>query len=75
MVSIVFWSLYLFDRELIYPSKIDQVLPQLRNHLVHTTPIISIVLDNIIKKHEYKEGSLYISAIPTLLFAFAYAVW
>jgi hypothetical protein len=73
MVSIVFWSLYLFDRELIYPSRIDNVLPQLRNHLVHTTPIISIILDNLIKKHDYKEG--YKAALPTLFFALAYAIW
>ncbi|XP_063243481.1 androgen-dependent TFPI-regulating protein-like [Bacillus rossius redtenbacheri] len=35
-VGSVFWTLYTLDRELVYPTPIDAVLPRWLNHAMHT---------------------------------------
>ncbi|KAK9509262.1 hypothetical protein O3M35_006614 [Rhynocoris fuscipes] len=43
-VFIVFWSIYAWDREYIYPLKLDTVAPFFLNHIFHTFPPILSVM-------------------------------
>nr|XP_026483780.1 androgen-dependent TFPI-regulating protein-like [Vanessa tameamea] len=43
VVTIVFWSLFLYDRKLIFPSFADKVVTPISNHIMHTA-IIGVVL-------------------------------
>lgn len=49
-VPIIFWTVYLIDRELIYPEYNDIFISQLSNHVMHSltvvTYLLSIILDS-----------------------------
>ncbi|CAK1593279.1 unnamed protein product [Parnassius mnemosyne] len=42
-IFIIFWSIYIYDREMIFPAFIDKVIRQESNHIMHTA-IVPIVL-------------------------------
>ncbi len=35
-VGIMFWGLYMIDREVIFPPVYDLLIPSLANHMLHT---------------------------------------
>ncbi|XP_014255878.1 androgen-dependent TFPI-regulating protein-like [Cimex lectularius] len=39
MVSILFWTIFLWDREKVYPNVVDEYLPFWLNHFMHTYPL------------------------------------
>ncbi|XP_014285539.1 androgen-induced gene 1 protein [Halyomorpha halys] len=39
VVLILFWGFYFYDRELIYPAILDELLPPFINHMMHTYPV------------------------------------
>ncbi|CAH1408005.1 unnamed protein product [Nezara viridula] len=39
VVAILFWGFYFWERELIYPKIMDNVLPPFINHMMHTYPV------------------------------------
>ncbi|XP_013176090.1 PREDICTED: androgen-dependent TFPI-regulating protein-like [Papilio xuthus] len=43
LVFTVFWSLFLYNRDLILPASIDKVLTPISNHVIHTA-IVPVVL-------------------------------
>ncbi|KAM3955397.1 androgen-dependent TFPI-regulating protein [Aphomia sociella] len=43
LVCTFFWSLYMYDRSLIYPDFVDQLLSSTSNHIMHTA-IVPIVV-------------------------------
>ncbi|XP_045457681.1 androgen-dependent TFPI-regulating protein-like [Melitaea cinxia] len=43
VVVAVFWPLYLYDRQLIFPKFADKIITPLSNHIMHTAIIGSIV--------------------------------
>ncbi|XP_044744382.1 androgen-dependent TFPI-regulating protein-like [Coccinella septempunctata] len=44
-VFVVFWSLFKYDRELVFPSATDEVVPLWFNHMVHTVPLVFMVFE------------------------------
>ncbi|XP_032525269.2 androgen-dependent TFPI-regulating protein-like [Danaus plexippus] len=36
-IFVIFWPMYIYDRELLFPAYIDKVLSQLSNHVMHTS--------------------------------------
>ncbi|KAJ0170317.1 hypothetical protein K1T71_014245 [Dendrolimus kikuchii] len=71
MVSTLFWSLYLFDRNLILPLSMSRVISSLSNHIVHTA-IIPVALWEVIflPRRPPKTHSSYLSL--TALFTSVY---
>ncbi|KAI5643695.1 FAR-17a/AIG1-like protein domain-containing protein [Phthorimaea operculella] len=49
LVSSLFWGLYNFDRELILPPKLDQVLSWTSNHIIHTA-IVPVTLWELVTR-------------------------
>lgn len=43
-VSVVFWGLYLFNRELVFPTIIDKIMPSWVNHALHTIIVLNVLL-------------------------------
>jgi hypothetical protein len=74
LVVVFFWGIFAVDRDLIYPKKIEEIVPHYQNHLIHTLPLISGILDTFVTRHKYTP-SWFKGAIPTMLLALAYAVW
>ncbi|KAG8190513.1 hypothetical protein JTE90_006680 [Oedothorax gibbosus] len=72
-VVFMFWGLYSFDRELIFPKAMDAMFPPWLNHVSHTVILPALIIETYILKHRHpqrKEGFLY-----ALAFGMAYFVW
>ncbi|XP_063078335.1 androgen-induced gene 1 protein [Engraulis encrasicolus] len=68
-----FWTLYLYDRELIYPRLLDGFIPQWLNHGMHTTVLPFIIIEMRTTPHKYPGrlcGLLTVSS-----FTLGYVLW
>jgi hypothetical protein len=70
----MFWGLYAIDRELIFPEIFDPLIPPFKNHIMHTLPLITALLDNYIKERQYPKRILT-GFTPTLILGITYIIW
>ncbi|XP_022130864.2 androgen-dependent TFPI-regulating protein isoform X2 [Pieris rapae] len=47
LVSTLFWPIFLYDRELVFPSYIDKVLSTASNHMIHSFITVVVVWELI----------------------------
>ena len=74
LVSITFWAIYFINRELIYPKKLELVIPGWHNQIMHTLPILALILDNFLTYHKYSRS--FVKGVSvTILCSAAYCVW
>ncbi|CEF70074.1 FAR-17a/AIG1-like protein family-containing protein [Strongyloides ratti] len=52
LTSLMFWGLYIINPELVMPSWAYQQIPGWINHVTHTYPFITVILEIILTKHE-----------------------
>lgn len=52
-VTIVFWTLYSIDRELVFPRVMDPIYPWWLNHILHTNVFLFIIVELFISHHKY----------------------
>ena len=50
-VTIAFWGIYVVDRKLIFPVELDKYFPPITNHMMHTTPLVSQILELLFIYH------------------------
>lgn len=83
-VVTTFWAIYLFDRELIFPSYLDNIIPAWLNHIMHTFPLLFLFLDKWSVYHCYPSkrrgllGALFFTSVYTiwiLWLAFNKGIW
>ncbi|CAG7726711.1 unnamed protein product [Allacma fusca] len=72
-VSLSFWGLYLFDRQLVYPDVMDEFIPSLFNHAVHTGPAVSILVESFLIPKIYPKRAT--SLLTTVIFVTVYIFW
>ncbi|XP_074064061.1 androgen-dependent TFPI-regulating protein [Macrotis lagotis] len=72
-VFLSFWTLYLYDRELVYPKNLDEIFPQWLNHAMHTAVLPFSLIEAILNPHRYpsKKKGLTILGFATI----AYICW
>ncbi|XP_006891693.1 PREDICTED: androgen-dependent TFPI-regulating protein [Elephantulus edwardii] len=46
-----FWTIYLYDRELIYPKAVDDIFPEWLNHAMHTSILPLVLAEFFIRPH------------------------
>ncbi|XP_075780452.1 androgen-induced gene 1 protein isoform X3 [Pelodiscus sinensis] len=64
-VVIMFWSFYIYDREVIYPKLLDNFIPAWLNHGMHTTVLPFILIEMRTTHHQYPSRSCGLAAICT----------
>ncbi|CAK9812015.1 Androgen-induced gene 1 protein [Anthophora quadrimaculata] len=72
-VGILFWSIMLVDRELVFPKILDAYFPWWLNHLMHTMIMVSIIIETFIAPRKYPkrmEGLLGLN-----IFLLIYLIW
>ncbi|XP_031971346.1 androgen-dependent TFPI-regulating protein isoform X3 [Corvus moneduloides] len=72
-VSISFWTLYTYNRELVYPKSLDGVIPLWLNHAMHTAVFPFALLEILALPHRYpakKKGLVLLGFV-----AFLYISW
>ncbi|NWJ04263.1 AIG1 protein, partial [Crypturellus undulatus] len=72
-VVTMFWSIYIYDRELVYPKLLDNFIPAWLNHGMHTTVLPFILIEMRTTHHEYPSRSCGLAAVCT--FAVGYILW
>ncbi|XP_023726183.1 androgen-dependent TFPI-regulating protein isoform X1 [Cryptotermes secundus] len=66
-VSSMFWGLYMIDRELVFPSALDAIMPSWTNHSTHTVISVALVVEMRITRHRYSKRSLGLAALALYL--------
>ncbi|XP_066906874.1 androgen-dependent TFPI-regulating protein isoform X2 [Halyomorpha halys] len=83
-ITVAFWSIYLFDRNLIFPSWMEKVIPAWVNHGMHTFNSVLPLVDLFLVKHTFSPWSesiyysgLYFGSYILCLFGtyFQYGIW
>ncbi|XP_037700305.1 androgen-induced gene 1 protein isoform X1 [Choloepus didactylus] len=72
-VVVVFWIIYAYDREMIYPKLLDNFIPGWLNHGMHTTVLPFILIEMRTSHHQYPSRSSGLAAICT--FSIGYILW
>ena len=54
-ISTGFWTLYAWDKDLVYRDGMELLTPPWKNHLLHTFPIVINLLDNFLVDHRRRE--------------------
>ncbi|XP_042318329.1 androgen-induced gene 1 protein isoform X1 [Sceloporus undulatus] len=72
-VVTMFWSLYIYDRELVYPKLLDNFIPPWLNHGMHTTVLPFILIEMRTTHHEYPSKTYGLVAVST--FSVGYILW
>uniref|UniRef100_A0A4W3HHI5 Androgen induced 1 n=1 Tax=Callorhinchus milii TaxID=7868 RepID=A0A4W3HHI5_CALMI len=73
VVVIMFWALYMYDREMVYPKILDSFIPQWVNHGMHTTVLPFLIIQMRTTQHRYPSRQL--GHVAVCLFSMAYIVW
>ncbi|XP_024905073.1 androgen-induced gene 1 protein isoform X2 [Pteropus alecto] len=69
-VVAVFWIIYAYDREMIYPKLLDNFIPGWLNHGMHTMVLPFILIEMRTSHHAYPSRSSGLAA--TCIFSVAY---
>ncbi|KAM9339103.1 androgen-induced gene 1 protein isoform 2-T2 [Symphorus nematophorus] len=72
-VVFTFWTLYLYDRDLVYPRLLDNFIPQWLNHGMHTTVLPFIIIEMRTTHHRYPSRSWGLAAV--CCFGVGYILW
>ncbi|XP_063165288.1 androgen-induced gene 1 protein isoform X1 [Candoia aspera] len=72
-VVIMFWSIYIYDRELVYPKLLDNFIPTWLNHGMHTTVLPFILIEMRTTHHEYPSRTYGLIAVCTI--SVGYILW
>nr|XP_056708931.1 androgen-induced gene 1 protein isoform X2 [Euleptes europaea] len=72
-VVTMFWSIYIYDRELVFPKLLDNFIPPWLNHGMHTTVLPFVLIEMRTTHHEYPSRTCGLVAVCT--FSVAYILW
>ena len=72
-VSIMFWLFYHVDRDLVFPEEMDFYFPPMTNHMMHTTPVVSQLVELYVTYHIYP--SHVVGIMTTIIFFTTYLIW
>nr|XP_020008396.1 androgen-dependent TFPI-regulating protein [Castor canadensis] len=64
-VFLAFWSLFLYDRDLVFPKDLDNIFPVWLNHAMHTSILPFMLGEVILRPHRYpqkKTGLILLAA-------------
>ncbi|XP_005993637.1 androgen-dependent TFPI-regulating protein isoform X2 [Latimeria chalumnae] len=72
-VVFTFWSLYIYDRDLVYPKMLDEIIPLWLNHAMHTFILPLLLLETYIVPHHYPSKKMGLLGLTA--FCFLYLMW
>ena len=72
-VAVMFWGIYAIDRELIYPTFLDNTIPTILNHLWHTTVVLCALVELVVVFHRFPGN--WTATLVTFGYSFSYMIW
>lgn len=73
-VGIVFWALYLHDKESMIPPGYEKYVPPMRNHMMHTVMMPFLLYEMASCRHEYPRPA-WRGAAVTAAVELVYLAW
>ncbi|RDD38397.1 Androgen-induced gene 1 protein [Trichoplax sp. H2] len=73
-VGVIFWAMYNFDREVIYPRSLDQYVPVVINHVWHTAVLVFPIIESLLVRHD-KFPSRSKGYVGLFIFKLFYLIW
>ncbi|XP_027695412.1 androgen-dependent TFPI-regulating protein isoform X3 [Vombatus ursinus] len=72
-VFMSFWTIFLYDQELIYPKSLDAIFPKWLNHAMHTAVLPFSLIEAILNPHRYPSKKKGLTLLGCA--AIAYICW
>ncbi|XP_069740805.1 androgen dependent TFPI regulating protein 1 isoform X2 [Narcine bancroftii] len=72
-VVLSFWMIYAYDRELVYPKVLDQIIPMWLNHAMHTLVLVILMVELTIVPHHCPSRKGGIAVL--VAFCSCYLLW
>ncbi|XP_038137360.1 androgen-dependent TFPI-regulating protein [Cyprinodon tularosa] len=72
-VVLLFWTIFAYDRELVYPATIDAFFPPWINHAMHTFVLPVLLGEVLVQPHTYPQMKHALAAL--LVVGLAYLSW
>lgn len=66
-----FWSIFLMDTGLVWEPGMDKVNPFLKNHVLHTLPIVVVLLDSFLIDHNRRQETHGLKVLWTMITCYA----
>ncbi|KAM4730514.1 androgen-dependent TFPI-regulating protein isoform 2-T2 [Anableps anableps] len=72
-VVLLFWTIFAYDRELVYPATIDAFFPPWINHAMHTFVLPVLLGEVLVQPHTYPQMKRALAAL--FVVGLAYLSW
>uniref|UniRef100_UPI0037E84247 androgen-dependent TFPI-regulating protein n=1 Tax=Semicossyphus pulcher TaxID=241346 RepID=UPI0037E84247 len=72
-VVLLFWTIFAYDRELVYPASIDAFFPPWINHAMHTFVLPVLLGEVLLQPHVYPQMKPALAALAAV--GLAYLFW
>ncbi|KAM4591690.1 androgen-dependent TFPI-regulating protein [Odontesthes bonariensis] len=72
-VVVLFWTIFAYDRELVYPASIDTFFPPWINHAMHTLVLPVLLGEVLVQPHTYPRTKNALAALGAV--GLAYLSW
>ncbi|XP_069545904.1 androgen-dependent TFPI-regulating protein [Brachyistius frenatus] len=75
-VVLLFWTIFAYDRELVYPASIDTFFPPWINHAMHTLVLPVCLGEVLVQPHTYPQTKHALAALGVVGLSYlAWIVW
>ncbi|XP_018541980.1 androgen-dependent TFPI-regulating protein [Lates calcarifer] len=72
-VVLLFWTIFAYDRELVYPASIDTFFPPWMNHAMHTFVLPVLLVEVLVQPHIYPQTKHALAGLGAV--GLAYLSW
>lgn len=74
LVAIFFWSVFLYNRELVFPKVLDKVLPLWLNHAIHSMIVVNLLIEIFLVHHVLPKTSISITVLLGFMSVYLYVL-
>uniref|UniRef100_A0A3B4TKW0 Androgen-dependent TFPI-regulating protein-like n=1 Tax=Seriola dumerili TaxID=41447 RepID=A0A3B4TKW0_SERDU len=74
-VVLLFWTIFAYDRELVYPATIDTFFPPWINHAMHTFVLPVLLGEVLVQPHIYPQTKHALAALGVVGLAYLFIIW
>ncbi|KAF0027250.1 hypothetical protein F2P81_019991 [Scophthalmus maximus] len=71
-VVLLFWTIFIYDRELVYPASIDTFFPPWMNHAMHTFVLPVLLGEVLVQPHVYPKTKHALAALGAVGLAYSF---
>lgn len=72
-VSVIFWSVYAFNRDMILPAKYFEIFPWWLNQIVHTNVLVWMIVEHFFTRYQSQNTKLEVASLA--LWSLSYLTW